>query len=63
MMCLGSQVASVPQGSVHTVYYSHRFLNVGEIFLQLQRFVWNDVFRIMGVPLQLRYMEDIMNTL
>ena len=53
----------VPQGSIHTIYYSHRFYNVGEIFFQLQRVIRNDVIRIRGVSAQVTYMKNIMNAL
>ena len=52
----------VPQDSVHAIYYSHQFFNVGEVFFQLQRFVQNDMIRISGVLAQVTHMENIMNT-
>jgi len=53
----------VSQDSVHMIFHSHRFFNVGEVLFQLQRFIRNDIIRIKGVPAQVAYMENIMNTL
>ena len=53
----------VSQGSIHAVHDLYWLLYVGEILLQLQRFIRYDVIRIRGVPAQITHMKHVMYAL